>query len=347
MKHTYSWIDQWATIPDSTTARANGRTHGVCVTKNNNVIVFHQAENGLLTYDPNGTLISAMGGDRWMGAHGLTLIEENGEEFLWLVDEFSREVVKVTLNGKTVMTIQPPDHPAYAAGKYIPTWAAQNPDNGDVWVGDGYGSSLVHRYDASGHYRSTLTGSTGAGTFASPHGLAFRKTSDGKTELWITDRENHRIQVFDGEENFLRDSKVCHSPCCFSFLDDKVLVPELFTGVKILRNDDFTLITEIGSSDVVGPNTTSAAWWPPTAPEGWPNLAGTEHVRAGMFNSPHGACFAPNGDIYVVEWIIGGRITKLAVSEEFNHPLDKLGTGRFARGRGERGDPSIYKTKMV
>ncbi len=40
-------------------------------------------------------------------------------------------------------------------------------------------------------------------------------------------------------------------------------------------------------------------------------LAGTNHIRPGIFNSPHGACFAPNGDIYTVEWIIGGRITKL------------------------------------
>ena len=312
MDMAYRWMDRWATIPDTATARANGRTHGVCVTKDNNVIVFHQAENGLLTYDSKGILISAVGGNRWLGAHGLTLVEENGEEFLWLVDEFSSEVAKVTLDGKTVMTIQRPDHPAYAGGKYTPTWAAQNPDNGEVWVGDGYGASLVHRYDPSGHYLSTLTGHTGAGTFDSPHGVAFRKTPDGRTELWITDRANSCMQVFDGDGKFLRASKACHSPCCFSFLGDKVLVPELFTGVKILKADDFTLITEVGASKVVGPASGSAAWWPPTAPDGWPNLAGTELVQPGTFNSPHGACFAPNGDIYVVEWIIGGRITKLA-----------------------------------
>lgn len=78
--------------------------------------------------------------------------------------------------------------------------------------------------------------------------------------------------------------------------------------------DDFTLITEIGASNDVRPHSVSTTWWPPNAPEGWPNLAGTDDVCPGTFNSPHGACFALNGDIYVVEWIIGGRITKLAVS---------------------------------
>lgn len=314
MRTNYSWIDRWATIPDTATGRTNGRTHGVCVTRNNQVVVFHQAENGLLTFNSKGTLIRAVGGNRWMGAHGLTLIEENGVEFLWLVDEFSSEVAKVTLEGATVMTIQRPDLPVYAQGKYIPTWASQNPDNGDVWVGDGYGSSLVHRYDKDGHYLSSLTGNSGAGTFDSPHGLAFRKTSDGKTELWITDRANSRIQVYDGDGNFLRASKVCHSPCCFNFLGDMVLVPELFTGVKVLKSDDFTLITELGACGVVGPASGTATWWPPAAPDGWPNLAGTKLVRPGVFNSPHGGCFAPNGDIYVVEWIIGGRITKLAAN---------------------------------
>lgn len=62
-RHTYSWTDQWARIPDIPSGRANGRTHGVCVTNTGTVIVFHQAENGLLTFDSEGRLISAVGGD--------------------------------------------------------------------------------------------------------------------------------------------------------------------------------------------------------------------------------------------------------------------------------------------
>ena len=312
---SYTWTDNWATIPDTD----NGRTHGVCVTKDGRVIVFHQAVNGLLTFDPDGKLISAVGGERWLGAHGMTLIEEDGQEFLWLADQTSQEVAKVTLDGETVQTIDKPDLPMYVPvegekpPKYVPTWVAQNPVNGEIWVANGYGSHVVHRYAKDGTYMSTLDGTEGAGKLREPHGINFRLTDAGP-ELWVTDRASHRIQVFDGEGTFLRSSMSCHSPCCFDFLDDQVVVPELFTGVKILDATSLEVITEIGHSDEVSPNADPNRWWPPQAPEGWPNLAGTDHVRPEIFNSPHGACFAPNGDIYVVEWILGGRITKLVRS---------------------------------
>ncbi len=297
----YAWIDNWAVIPDTASGRENGRTHGVCVTNAGHVIVFHQAENGLLTYDQDGKLISAVGGDRWLGAHGLTRIEEDGQEYLWLVDQESREVAKCTLAGETVQTIERAPHEAYENGGYTPTWAAPNPQNGDIWVADGYGSSLVHRYSSAGTYISTLDGTEGAGRFRCPHGINFLETENGPL-LYITDRGNSRVVVYNGEGTFLKQSTATHSPCCFDFWDDFALVPELMTGVKVLHASSLELVTEEGASEVVTFK---------SQPDGWPNLAGTPLVKSGQFNSPHGACFARNGDIYCVEWIIGGRITKL------------------------------------
>ena len=308
----YSWCDNWARIPDPPSDRENGRTHGVCVTNSGNVIVFHQAENGLLTFAPDGRLISAVGGKRWLGAHGLTKITFIGEELLWLTDQTSAEVALVRLNGETVRTITPPDHPAYhgkEAHKFIPTWAAQNPVTSEIWVADGYGAWRVHGYSANGEYRMTLDGTEGAGRFREPHGINFTMGTNGP-ELFITDRANHRIVVYDGNGNYLRSSLAAHSPCCFDFLGDSVLVPELFTGVKLLNRATLETVADIGQNPAVLPRP-DGDWWPPVAPANWPNLAGTPLVQPGTFNSPHGACFAPNGDIYVVEWIIGGRITKL------------------------------------
>ncbi|MCE9612638.1 MAG: hypothetical protein K8T26_00085 [Lentisphaerae bacterium] len=302
MKATYKWMDNWAKIPDSATGRANGRTHGVCVTRSGNVIVFHQAENGLLTYDPTGRLMTATGGSRWLGAHGLTKVVEGGVEYLWLADQSSKEVAKVTLQGETVQTIARPPHAAYAQdGKYTPTWAASNPVTGDIWVADGYGSSLVHRHTAKGEYVSTLDGTEGAGRFKCPHGVNFTLGPSGP-ELWITDRGNRRVVVYDGNGKFQRQTTATHSPCCFDFLGDLVVIPELMTGVKIFNARTLDLVGEVGASDVVTAD---------KQPAGWPNLAGTPLVKPGMFSSPHGGCFAPNGDIYCVEWIVGGRITKL------------------------------------
>lgn len=308
----YEWIDHWAWIPDAPSGRENGRTHGVCVLMSGNVVVFHQADHALVTYDPAGRLVSAVGGSRWNGAHGLTRVVDGGREYLWLTDQNSAKVVKVTPNGDAVQAVARPDHPAYGGAepqRYVPTWVTQNPVNGDIWVGDGYGASLVHRYDKNAKYLGSLDGTEGAGRFAEPHGLNVT-VRGGAVELFITDRANHRIVVYDGDGKFLRSSLVAHSPCCFDFLHGQVLVPELFTGVKILDAASLALVTEVGKSDRVGPHP-DGRWWPAVAPEGWPDLAGTEHVRPGFFNSPHGGCFAPNGDVYVVEWIVGGRITKL------------------------------------
>ena len=57
MPGTFEWIDEWARIPDTPSGRANGRTHGVTVAGDGRIIVFHQAANGLLTFDPFGFLI--------------------------------------------------------------------------------------------------------------------------------------------------------------------------------------------------------------------------------------------------------------------------------------------------
>ncbi|HAI14691.1 MAG TPA: hypothetical protein DCM28_23500 [Phycisphaerales bacterium] len=307
---SYHWHEHWATLPDTPQGKANGRTHGVCVRGDGAVVVFAQTVDGLLTYDPDGKLISAVGGDRWLGAHGLTKILENGTEYLWLCDQESAEVAKVTMDGQTVQKLPKPEHALYHgddAKRYVPTWAAQHPVTGEIWVADGYGASLIHRFDSMGQQMQSYDGAEGAGRFACPHGINFRIADQGKVELFITDRGNKRIVIYDDNANLLRQSSITHSPCCFDFLHNWVLVPELSTGAKVLDVNSLELLGEIGVAQWAG----IAPEYNHKTPEGWPNLAGTQHVHAGAFNSPHGGCFAPNGDIYIVEWIVGGRITKL------------------------------------
>ncbi len=309
-EQTYTWHENWATLPDTPATRENGRTHALCVTNAGNLIVFAQTRDGLLTYDPAGKLLHATGGDRWLGAHGLTRVVEQDIEYLWLVDQNTAEVAKVTLEGKAVQTLAAPPHPAYEgadAKRYVPTWAAVNTANGDIWVADGYGGSLVHRYNRAGEYLASLSGEEGAGRFNCPHALAF----DPSGQLWIADRGNARITIYDADGRHLRHRDgVCHSPCGFSFHADTVLVPELFTGVKLL-DLQLNLLAELGGNTDVRDDALDRFTYPPTPIPGWPNWQGTPRIRPGHFNSPHGGCFGPTGDIYVAEWIIGGRVTRL------------------------------------
>lgn len=296
---SYRWIDNWATIPDSPLGRENGRTHGVAVLRSGEIVVFHQADPAVLFFSPDGKLLRSWG--NYPGAHGLTVVEENGQEIFWLADEVLKTVVKTSLTGEVLQSIAPPSHHLYAEKPYIPTWVAVAEErfggNGDIWVADGYGASLVHRFDKSGAYLGSLDGTEGAGRFNCPHGLSF-DIRHSQTGFCIADRGNHRFQVFDPQGNFVRTfgANFLNSPDVGIPMGDQLLVPELVAGITILDSKD-ALVGRLGFNAKASEQ------------EGWPN--DRRWVAEGRFNSPHSAAADSAGNIFVVEWITGGRITKL------------------------------------
>ena len=301
---TYEWIEHWARIPDTESGRSNGRTHGVVALENGDVLIFNQAQPGVLRFGADGKLKNAWG-DRFGGAHGMTLAYDGDVPVLWLTDQDSAEVVKTTLDGRTLLNLQRPNIPPYQAGaKYVPTWVAVNEErlggNGDVWVTDGYSTNYIHRYTKSGAYVGSINGTEGkTGAFACPHGIMFIPKTGG-AELYIADRANKRVQVYDAEGKFKRSfgSDFLNSPDGFVYRDGIVYVPELHARITILDEHD-KLIAHIGEY--------AAA---PKTP-GWPNLPAAQ-ILPGKFNSPHGMAVDSQGNLYVGEWIIGGRVTKLA-----------------------------------
>ena len=191
--HTYDWSEKWAKIPDTQSAREGWAHHGIVVSNTGNVISFHQADPTVLIFDGDGSLV-----DSWeatvQNAHGMTLVEEGGEEFLWLADNLSAQVVKTTLDGQAVMSIDRPDLEVYREGKYSPTdvtvYEERNGGNGDIIVTDGYGSSYIHHYDKDGNYLRSINGAEGdGGHFATPHGV-WIDTRKPDAELYIADRSN-------------------------------------------------------------------------------------------------------------------------------------------------------------
>lgn len=298
----YEWIEDWARILDTPSGIENGRTHGVVVTDSGNVMVFTQADPGVLTFNQQGELVASWG-DRFSGAHGMTLVKEDDTEYLWLTDQNSREVVKTTLDGQTVLNIEPPKHPVYEKANYIPTWVAVNEErfggNGDIWVTDGYGSNYIHRYDKTGRYLLSINGEEGkTGAFSCPHGI-WVDTRKSEPELYVADRSNHRVQVYDTQGQYKRTfgSEFLTSPDGFVTHGDYLLVPELFARITILDSDD-RVVCHLGANEDV------------VKVKGWPNFPKQE-LQPGKFNSPHGIAADPAGNIYVVEWIVGGRIIKL------------------------------------
>ena len=302
-KVRYTWAEHWVRIPQTPSGQVDGRTHGIAVGQQGQIVLFHQADPAVVIYSPEGE-VSAAWGDRFPGAHGLTLVNEEGEDFLWLADTKTGEVVKTTLDGRTVLKIQRPALSIYENGKYAPTWVAVHEErhggNGDIWVTDGYGTSYIHCYDKAGHYLDSINGSEGdAGAFKCPHSI-FLDTRKATPELYIADRGNRRVQVYDVEGNYLRvfGADFLTSPCAFAVSGERLIIPELRARVAVLDGQD-RLLGYLGENEAVCDR------------QGWPNHPDAL-IHPGKFNSPHGVAADAQGNLYVTEWIIGGRITKLA-----------------------------------
>jgi len=310
-EHTYEWSEKWAEIPDTQSAREGWAHHGIVVSNTGNVISFHQAEPTVLIFDGYGSLV-----DSWeatvQNAHGMTLVEEGGEEFLWLADNLSAQVVKTTLDGQVVMSIERPDLEVYQEGKYSPTDVAvyeeRNGGNGDIIVTDGYGSSYIHHYDKDGNHLRSLNGTEGdGGHFATPHGV-WINTRKPDAELYIADRSNGQIQVYGLDGKFNRafgtggGQDWLHSPSGFAAWSEYLIVAEL-------RGSRVTLLdAEDNPVAYIGENTGAFK-----LNEGWPNVS-HETLIEGKFSSPHGIASDSDGNIYVAEWLVGGRINKLTRS---------------------------------
>lgn len=299
----YHWQEQWVRIPQTASGQLDGRTHGIAITQQGEVVLFHQADPAVLIYSAEGSLRTAWGRD-FPGAHGLTLVQEGDQDFLWLADSKTGVVIKKTLAGRTVLALERPGLSIYDSGNYAPTWVAVQEErhggNGDIWVTDGYGTGYIHCYDRRGNYIDSINGSEGAaGAFKCPHSI-FMDTRKAQPELYIADRGNRRVQVYDVEGNFRRvfGADFLTSPCAFAVSGDRLIIPELRARVAVLDRQD-RLIGYLGENEAV------------CDVPGWPNHPAAL-IHPGKFNSPHGIATDEAGNLYVAEWIIGGRVTKLS-----------------------------------
>jgi hypothetical protein len=248
-------------------------------------------------------------------------IADNGDSWVALPDRsygsarpptsrIEGAVVQLALDGSEITRLTTPDHPAYESGNYCPTDVAIDErhvgGHGDIWVADGYGQSLVHHFDADGRLLNTITGEEGAGRFIGPHAIHVDHRG-GDAEIYIADRENARIQVFSPDGSFLRvvGMGTLISPGGFASLGDELIVSELDGRLAILGRDD-TIVAIIGQGGLDGRNR-----------PGWPNSLDDTGATVrptltdGVFNTPHGIATDGDGNVYVSEWVIGGRLIKL------------------------------------
>lgn len=313
--HQYEALHDWPQLPGT---HRFGNTHGIVVDRQGRVIVAHtvhkesQSPDAIAMFDPDGKFIKSWGAEMRGGAHGLTLRQEGGEEFLYHCDNVKGFVRKTTLDGEVVWTLQAPFMSGvYAkASEYKPSNLAIAP-NGDFYVADGYGKFYIHHYDAKTNYIRTFGGTrqlmdqnkdreTGPGTTIWPHAIGI-DTRSGTPRLMVGERgANSRIQYFElnGRPGAVVKEGV-RWPSTFDFLGDTLLMPDLKAVVTLFDQQNRPLV-QLGDGRQADGRTY----------EGIRNQERTA-FPPGRFVAPHAACFAPNGDIYVAEWVEVGRVTKL------------------------------------
>lgn len=315
-EHTYEAIHDWGETP----ARISyGNTHGVAQDSQGRVYIAHtvhansKSHDTLLVFDEKGKFIRSWGSEFEGGAHGLHIQKEGTNEFLYLVDTGKGRgpnvdpahtwMVKMTLSGEEVYRIgypresslYPVDKEGKPLTKFSPTNIAIAP-NGDIYVADGYGSSTISQYDRKGSYIRTF-GGTGkeAGQLAKPHGLIV-DTRGTEPVLLVADRSNNRLQTFSMDGRHISFGGGVNRPCHFAERNGVLLIPDLAARVTLMDRQN-QVILHLGED-------TSGTWEQL-------RTQSRDHFIPGKFVSPHGACFDHDGNIFVVEWVEVGRVTKL------------------------------------
>jgi hypothetical protein len=304
--HKYEATHDWGVLPASI---QYGNTHGVCEDSQGHIYVHHtvnassESSDSMVVFDAHGKFVKSWGKDFKGGAHGLHILKEGKQEFLYLCDTKRGLVVKTTLGGEEVFTIgYPKESEQYKPGadgkpvKYSPTNLAVSP-NGDLYVGDGYGSSFINQYNSKGEYIRTF-GGLGAdpGQVSCPHGIICDLRGSSPV-LIVADRANHRLQRFTLDGKHIDFASGVNLPCHFNiYKNGDVVMPDLGARVTLLDRDN-KVILHLGEDD-------SNTW-------GELRKQPRDKFIAGKFICPHGACFDHAGNVFVVEWVEVGRVTKL------------------------------------
>ena len=236
--HTYEVIHDWGELPADI---KYGNTHGVCEDAQGHIYIHHtvnkdsQSHNSMVVFDAKGKYVTSWGPEFMTGAHGLFIHKEGRDQFLYLCDTKRAVVVKTTLSGEQIWSIGYPEQSeAYKPGadgkkiKYSPTNLAIAP-NGDIYVGDGYGSSYINQYNSKGEYIRTFGGlGKEAGQLSCPHGIIVDTRGGKEPVLTVADRGNNRIQRFTLEGKHVDFIGGTNMPCHFGyFKNGDTVVPDL------------------------------------------------------------------------------------------------------------------------
>lgn len=263
------------------------------------VMLTNNTKNNVLIYDKSGKLLEAWGTE-YPGAHGLTLHQENGEDFLFIADNNRHEVIKTTIDGKVVMTIPfPKKEGKYKSeDQFIPTETAIAP-NGDIYIADGYGAQFISHFNAKGELLNIFGGrGEGDDYFDNAHGICLDDRDAKNPTLLITARQRNQLKRFSLAGELIEVIDLPGAYICRPVIHGEnvylaVLISKLpwdsQSGFVCILNKDNKVISVPGGSTPIYKD----------------NKLEQLHQTIKVFQHPHDVCIDDDKNIYVAQWNAG------------------------------------------
>jgi hypothetical protein len=216
----YRTIENWGKLPDG---RTWGSTSAVDIDRAGNIWIAERCGANscagktvapILEFDSSGKLLKSFGEGMFVFPHHL-LVDREGA--IWVTDGQGRDgkghqVIKFDANGKVLMRLGKAGVAGAGEDTFNQPSAVAIAPNGDIFVADGHGGNTnarIVKFSKDGKFIKTWgKKGTDPGDFDTPHTLAF----DSKGRLFVGDRANNRIQIFDQNGKFLAEWKQFSRP---------------------------------------------------------------------------------------------------------------------------------------
>ena len=293
---TFDTVTDWGLGPDGKSVL--GPTHGsVVIDKAGNI--YTSAGKGVVVFNPSGNVIRSFSDEEHSGLHDMEIREEDGVEYIYGARNNGGVGIKfIASSGKIVLTLGLTNESGLALTALKPTAITVAP-NGDIFLSDGYASNIIFKYDKNGKYLKHF-GKKGDGLkeFHTPHGMTLDTRYDPPL-LLICDR-NHlpigRLLHYDLDGNFIEVvATKLNMPTAVAIQGDYVSVPSLEGRVYILDKNN-SVVSVLGYKANPGESLFKIRQ------EDW---------KEGIFSGTHGSYWDKDGNLYVQDWNVDGRIIKL------------------------------------
>lgn len=256
----------------------------------------NETKNNIVIFNKDGEIKGDWGHD-FPGGHGLSIHNENGEEFLYITDTVRNKVFKTTLDGRVVLELTlPKEIVDYKdVSEFKPTETVVTP-NGDIYVTDGYGLQFVIQYNAKGEYIRHFGGKGfGNENFDCAHGIALDNRDLENPTLLVTSRNENCFKRFTLEGNYLNTIDIPGSFVCRPVIHKKNIYAAAFrSGDNQNFGSGFITILDEKDKVVSSPGATK------------PTYLGEKLLPQNqipdIFIHPHDVCIDKDENIYVPQW---------------------------------------------